>query len=350
MGMFTSENNTSCLGIDIGSAGVKIVELKKEGNFARLVSYGFNETKTIENKNEWKIEKERVAMLINEIRKRAGMKAKIGIASLPTFSVFSSTLNLSNIAQKDLGSAIQWEAKKVIPLPLEEMILDWKKIDETTVGSNKNTKVFLTGAPRSLVKKYIDIFKEANIHLSSIETETFSLIRSLVGGDKSPILILEIGSSTTDLCIVEKSMPVLTRSIDIGGLSITKAISNNLNISIERAEQFKLDMGVSLNGSSNDVIPKTIEESLSPIVNEIKYSLNIFETKNNTQIEKIILSGGSSLILNLPGYLTKILDRKVIIGNPWARISYPVELKPVLDEIGPRMAVAAGLALREMEK
>jgi hypothetical protein len=38
-----------------------------------------------------------------------------------------------------------------------------------------------------------------------------------------------------------------------------------------------------------------------------------------------------------------------VAGNPWSTVSYPVDLKPLLDEIAPRMAIAIGLALREME-
>ena len=54
----------------------------------------------------------------------------------------------------------------------------------------------------------------------------------------------------------------------------------------------------------------------------------------------------------MPGlveYLSKIININVIIGDPWARVSYPVDLKPLLHEIGPRMSVAVGLAMREIE-
>lgn len=339
----------SYLGVDIGASGIKIVELKKEAGAAKLLSYGFSENKTSEIKTDWKSDKERTAKVINEICKRAGMVSRNAIVALPTFSVFSSVLTLSNVSQKDISSAVHWEAKKIIPLPLDEMILDWKKIENPN-PEDKNVKLFLTGAPRSLVKKYVEIFKEARINLLSIETETFSLIRSLLGGDKSTVMIVEIGANTTDISIIHKGIPMISRSIDVGGLTITKSIAGNLNIGTERAEQFKYDMGVSLDGASaQGVIPKTITETLSTIINEIKYTMNLFETKNNLGVEKVILSGGSSLLDNLPEYLTRILDKNVIVGNPWARISYPVDLKPTLDQIGPRMAVAIGLAIREIE-
>jgi Tfp pilus assembly PilM family ATPase len=96
-------------------------------------------------------------------------------------------------------------------------------------------------------------------------------------------------------------------------------------------------------------VPKIITDTIAPIVNEIKYAINLFQTKNNKNTEKIILTGGSALMPNMSNYLAKILDMKVIVGDPWARISYPVDLKPLLNEIGPRMAVAVGLAMREIE-
>jgi type IV pilus assembly protein PilM len=352
MGFFLSTNN-HCLGVDIGTSGIKMVELKKEGGRARLVSYGFSENKIKQEASDWKINIKSTAKIINKIYNDSKMTGRSAVASLPTFSVFSSIISLSNVSDKDIPSAVHWEAKKVIPLPLEEMILDWKVIKEDSAKpeeQKKNiTKIFLTGAPRTLIKRYLDIFKEAQINLLSLETETFSLIRAFLGNDKSAVMIAEIGANTTDLVIVDSGIPILSRSIDIGGATITRAISNNLNIGAERAEQFKYDLGISSMGKEENIIPKTIIEALAPIVNEIKYTLNLFQSKSEKDIEKIILSGGSSLLINFSNYLSKILDKNINVGDPWARVSYPVDLRPTLDEIGPRMSVAIGLAMREID-
>ena len=272
---------------------------------------------------------------------------------------------MANVDKKDISSAVHWEAKKVVPLPLDEMILDWKIIEdkEEKVKDKKgekkkekkkeidtgNIRILLTGAPKTLVKKYIDIFQEANIQLKSLETETFSLIRSLIGNDTSPILLVELGASTTDVSIVESSIPRLNRSIDIGGNTITEYLSKQLKIDKDQADQLKYDMGINALTKHSSKVPEKIEETISPIINEIKYAINLYEGKNNKKTEKVILSGGSAMLPNFADYLTKILDLKVVIGDPWARISYPVELKPLLDEIGPTMAVAVGLALRAIE-
>lgn len=346
-------NSASYMGIDIGSTGIKIVELKKEGGKIKLANYGFSENEKSKIV-DWQNNPELSAQVIKKIIREAGIGAQSAISALPTFSVFSSILNLSNISQKDIASAIHWEAKKVIPLPLEDMILDWKEIDTGVKEENKkkdsnNIKVLLTGAPRVLVKKYIEIFKLARINLLSLETETFSLIRSLLGNDKSTIMLVEIGASTTDVSVVDSIIPILNRSIDVGGAKITETIGKNLNISLDKSEQFKYDLGVSSIDSHSDNAPKAIINAISPIVNEIKYAVNHFQDKNDKKIEKIVLSGGSVLLPNLVEYLAKVLDMKVIIGDPWSRIAYPEELKPLLQEIGPRLAVAIGLAIRELE-
>jgi len=65
-------------------------------------------------------------------------------------------------------------------------------------------------------------------------------------------------------------------------------------------------------------------------------------------VEKIILAGGSAFLPNLVGYLTELFNKSVMIGNPWDRVIYPEELKSALDEIGSRLAVAIGLAMRDI--
>jgi type IV pilus assembly protein PilM len=349
MSLFSSKK--SHLGIDIGTASIKIIELERGKGGARLLTYGFTEDLREIAKGDWQNDPKYTARVINEICKKAGVTSRTAVAALPAFSVFSSVLNLANVDQKDLSSAVHWEAKKVIPLPLEEMVLDWKKIEpvDNSKEEKNNAKVLLTGAPKTLVKKYVNIFKEAQINLLSLETETFSLIRSLLGNDKNNVMIVEVGMSTTDISVVSQSIPLLSRSIDVGGLTITKAISNNLGVGVERAEQFKYDLGITSIKSDEDIVPKTIVDTISPIINEIKYMMNLFENKNSGKVEKIILSGGSSLLPNFSNYLSKILNINVIIGDPWARISHPVDLKPILNELGPKLSVAIGLAMRDID-
>jgi type IV pilus assembly protein PilM len=335
------------IGVDIGTSGIKIVELKGDKNNMHLGSYGFCEIIDYEKETNLQADIKDIAKVLNKIISESGISSRNAIASLPTYSVFSSVINLSKVDKKDIAASVNWEAKKVIPLPLEEMVLDWVKIDDgKKEPEREGVKILLTGAPRTLVEKYINIFKIAQINLLSLETETLSLIRSLIGGDKSIICLVEFGTNTTDISIIESGIPVISRSIDVGGLTITRAISRNLNISLSRAEQFKYDMGIS-SVVADDGIPKAIIDTVSPIANEIRYIINLYQGKENSAIEKILLSGGSSMLPNFASYLARLFEMKVIIGDPWSRISYPAELGPTLKELGPRLSIAAGLAMRD---
>lgn len=347
MGLFSSGSN-KYIGLDIGTSSLKLVELEGKKNEIKLVTYGYTESLSPKNRNDWRKNIKKTAQTIEELYEKAGADSENAISSLPTFSVFSSIVNITGTNSKNLKVAINREAKKVIPMPLEEMILDWKILEKDK--KNNNTKIFLTASPQKLVKNYIDIFRELNINLLSLETENFSLIRTLMGNDQTAVMIVGSGETNTDISVVKEGIPMLNRSIDVGGVSITEAISKSLNIDKKRAEQFKCDMGISsLDSQKQDVIPKTIIKAIDPIVDEIKYMLNLYQQKNEQKVDKVILTGGSALLINLPAYLSKVLDMNVIVGDPWASISYSEEIKSVLDEIGPRLAPAIGAAMRQLK-
>lgn len=338
------------LGIDIGDSSLKMVELRKRNRKIYLSNYAFSEN--VSEINFTKIDDVNyLAKAINKVKNEAGITATKVTASLPTFAVFSSIINLSNVDKKGIALAVNEEAKKVIPLPLEEMILDWKIIPDANgkTPTKGNMRVFLTGSPKKLVRKYIDVFKQAKLNLVSLETETFSLIRSLIGNNKTTVMIAEIGANSTDISIVKESIPVLNRSLAVCASTVTKVLSEKLGMTYAQAEQFKFDLSVTLGSDSKEELPQLIGKALEPIVTEMQYMLDFFKSQNGGEVEKIILSGGGAMLLNLSDYFSKRLNIQVIIGDPWNRVNYAPELKPVLFEVGAKLAVAIGLGMREIE-
>ncbi len=338
------------LGIDIGDSSLKMVELRKRNRKIYLSNYAFSEN--VSEINFTKIDDiNYLAKAINKVKNEAGITATKVTASLPTFAVFSSIINLSNVDKKGIALAVNEEAKKVIPLPLEEMILDWKIIPDANgkTPTKGNMRVFLTGSPKKLVRKYIDVFKQAKLNLVSLETETFSLVRSLIGNDKTIVMIAEIGANSTDISIVKESIPVLNRSLAVCASTVTKVLAEKLGMTFAQAEQFKFDLSVTLGADSKEELPQLIGKALEPIVTEMQYMLDFFKSQNGGDVEKIILSGGGAMLLNLSDYFSKRLNIQVIIGDPWNRVNYAPELKPVLSEVGAKLAVAIGLGMREIE-
>lgn len=363
---FFGKQTDSYLGIDLGGSSIKAVELRDNNGRPQLVTYGFVELESNILKTSNEKDREYVVHALKQIMKEARVTSNKVVTGLPSYTVFSSIIALPAMSKKDLMSAVKWEAKKFVPMPVEEMILDWEVIKtpaEQAVAeggkqdvvrqddkkTQKDIKILLTAAPKNLVQRYVEIFKEADLELVSLETQAFALERSLVGRDRVPIMIVDIGATATDIMVFSDGIPIVTRSIDVGGNGITKTIARAMNVADERAEQFKRDFGLSSLDGGVSKVPKTIEFVVSNIVNEIKYVLNLYQNQGNAKpIEKIILCGGSAFLVHLPEYLQKIFATKVFIGDPWARVMYPVELKPIWEEIGPRFAVAVGFAMRQI--
>ncbi len=356
MAMFGASSQ-SYLGIDIGSSSLKIVELKNEKGRPKLVTYGYIDQgmSVLRSKEEGDLKK--IAEAIKTLNSKARTTSKKVIAALPSYTVFSSVLSLPEMPKKEFEQVVNLEAKKFIPMPLEEMVLDWKILEgleeygkfstgqeggEIKTKEKKQVKVLITAAPKDLVNKYVQIFKMAGLELVSLETESFAIERSLVGQDKSPILLIDIGSQATNIAVTMASVPLISRSIDVGGRNITNSVAQSMGVELGRAEQFKRDLG------SSDQFLQMAQPMLDAIVNEVRYVIELYQNQSSQPLEKVILAGGSAWLSSLSDHLSKELGMKVFLGDPWGRVIYPVELKPVLKEIGPAMAVAIGLAMREI--
>ena len=121
------------LGIDIGTSTIKIVELTREGGRFKLLNYGIfqleNQEEAIQtNQKVTKLPDQAIVWGIKEVIKQAKLKSTDAIASIPSFSTFSTVISLSYLSEKDLAKTIPFEAKKYIPLPLSDVIIDWSII------------------------------------------------------------------------------------------------------------------------------------------------------------------------------------------------------------------------------
>jgi Tfp pilus assembly PilM family ATPase len=127
-----------------------------------------------------------------------------------------------------------------------------------------------------------------------------------------------------------------------------------LGMPVDSIEQVKIDISKysQLNpGKFDGNLVALLMPVMDPIIKEIKYSLDLFITQSgneNKHMEKIILTGGAAALPHLADFISEQFKVKCYIGDPWARVVYQDGLKPILNEIGPRMSVAVGLALRNV--
>lgn len=364
MGLFGKKKPNSFLGVDIGGSSIKIVEFGNTQGRATLLTYGYAELpdvpgqSTLDNPT---LTGETLARVCQE----AGVKTTQAMVALPTSHVFSTVLSIPFIKdQKTRQALVSAEVGKLAPLPLSEMIIQTSFLDEDadeqknkqqktqTQSAQTALRAFVTGSAKTLIQTYIEICKIAKLHLQAIDTEALALVRSLIGKDKGAICLLDIGFSRSNIIIVEKGIPFVSRSIAIGGKTVIAHLIRTMNVSAEEAASILRDLSANTSQSFDQKIetPSFIEAIMQPLVNEMRYAFQLYasmELAEIKKVEKIIVTGGSAHLPRIPQLLSRALNLNVYRGDPWARVVYPSDLSSVLEEIGPRMSVAVGLAMRE---
>lgn len=330
----------SKLGIDIGTSTIKVVELKKEGEQFFLVTYG-----TVNVKSEAAARMEydviaETASILKQLLAAAEVTQKRAVASLPNNIVFVSVIELPGVSRKEMKDAIQWEARRYVPLPLEEVTLSWSVLGAEQ--SEAKPKVLLTAVPTNVVENYLNMFKLAGITPLALEIEALALIRSIVGVRKDSFLIIDIGGRNTSLNLIERGFLRVSRNLPVGGDSITRAIAQSLRVSFSRAEQFKKDLGLE---GALEQIPQTMRPAMDAIKSETAQLIKIYESGGGS-IQEIIFAGSGAKLPGLLGYFAD-LKIKTVLGDPLKYVNYDPRLKPNFEAAALDLSVALGLAMRE---
>lgn len=330
------------MGVDIGTANIKIVQLKPKDDKFVLETYGLvNAAQQIANKDNTLVVNKTADILKNLLHK-AGVTTNHVVASLPNNVVFTSVIELPKIPENEMQAAVEFEAKKYVPLALNEVALSWSVL-EAKPGVDLKNKVLLTAVPNAVIDNYLKVFHQAGLQPEALEIEALALIRCLVGETANNVLLIDIGAKNTSLNLVENGYLRLSKNLTVGGDTVTTSIAQSLNINFTRADQFKKDFGLSSQGQQ---IPQVMRPILDIIKSEANQLISIFENRASIHLDKILISGGGSKLPGLVEYFS-VLGKPVVEANPWSKIIYPLELKPIVEPLGPNLALAVGLAMRK---
>lgn len=376
MGLFHSTE--AYLGVDIGASGIKLVELHKTKGRPQLWTYGIvnqpldihiaRREKTPEElalesrqgievsgkQNKQKqtpmhLDDPRIdeyAQMLQSLLKNAKTTTKRVTASLPVSYVFHTVLTLPFVEEKKRESIIRAEIAKIIDRPVDQMQVVHQLLNKDE-KEPEYLRILVTAAPREVVAFYSAIFQKAGLQLEELETEAFALERSLVGHDKATSMVIDIGSERTNFFIIDNGIPVTHRSIQVGGDTISGLLEqifgtkDNINTLKQDVSRLR----------PSDIPADLFTMVTGPIIKEVEYGFDLFLRQSGNEgkrPEKIILSGGSAAFPLIKTAVESAFNMRVFVGDPWARIVYQQGLRPVIYDLGPRMAVSLGLALRNI--
>ncbi|PIU69086.1 hypothetical protein COS81_01460 [candidate division WWE3 bacterium CG06_land_8_20_14_3_00_42_16] len=340
--------NEAFFGLDIGSATLKAVELKKEGNSLLLKAFGIAPSipgAAISGSKEVIAD---LGQAIKDLQKSAKIDTKKVVTAFPESSVFTRMVEIPTMSDKELATAIHWEAEQYIPVPLKEVKLDYEVLRRPREGEDK-MMVLLVAVPTTAIDRYLEITNAAGLEAEAFETEIIALTRPFVSlsGLSPTTLIISIGSQTTDLCIMSKGIIAFTRSIASGGRALAKAIAQELGFEMDQAEEYKKAYGL-LGDQLEGKIQEIIKPIFDVIISEIERAVLSYRSRFPTDpIKRAVLCGGTAKLPGVAVYLTNVLDFEVQIGDPWENIKKPSKaIEEKLEPDAPSFGVAVGLAMR----
>ena len=342
----------SIVGLDIGSHSLKAVELQRNKNdLPKLLAYGQVLSPPGILLSEAEEDQNKLTQLIKNLWREYKFKSRKVVTAFPESRIFTRVIELPPLNQNELHQAIEWEAERFIPLPKDKVQSSWMVLDPgqppSAESEGRKMKILLVAAPLDLVKKYLDILERANLEPVAFETELIGLVRALAYRSDLPVtLLIALGGTTTDLCIVDQGIIQFTRSIGTGGEALTKAIARELGFEKEQAEEYKRAYGL-MEDKLGGKILKVLKPVFDIIVNEIEKAILSYQTKQPLRpVKRVVLTGGGAQLPGVVVYLAESLGVEVQIGDPWSGIELGPSFEEKIHSIANQTlyAVAVGLA------
>ncbi len=334
-------------GFDLGHSSIKVMQIDSSGKQDVVTGYGHIEFDANAVKNGIIVDIEEVAKQVYTLITKhlvGSLDARRVAASLPVATTFNRILTLPKMDGDDLKQAVSLEAEQYIPMPIEELYLDY----EIAHSGADGTEVLLVAAPKVLVESYMKLFDILGLELALLETSINAVSRAVSHADSAiiPTLIIDFGSVSSDLSIFDSTVRV-TGTVEGGGETITELIAKEMKVTKRQAYTIKTRYGLNA-GKKQNQVSTALEPLLTKLLGEVKKMTRFYEDRSSTKkkIEQIIILGGGANLPGLSTYLTDNVRLPTRLVDPWQRLSFgnlqpPHKLETTL------YTTAAGLALAD---
>src|ERR1700746_2680319 len=348
--MFNLGKTKSLIGLDIGSSSVKAIELKKTKEGYELVSHGI-ETLAQDTVVDGAImDAPSVAEKIVSIFDNQKIKAKDVATSVSGHSVIVKRVSMPLMTEEELFDRIQSEASQHIPFDIADVNLSYQLLEAT----ENQMDVLLVAVKKDKILNHTNVLAQAGKTPVVVDIDAFGL-QNCFEVNYEPdagqtVALLNIGASVMNINIVRGGIPLFTRDVSVGGNQYTDALQKELDLSFEDAERLK----------KGDTLPSVTDEqkqqilrSVSDILTlEIQKTFDFFRaTASGENIQRILVAGRTPRVAGPGDLLREEFAMPVEELNPFRKVlvNPGKHSDDQIREMGPRLAIAVGLALRSFD-
>lgn len=365
--LISNAHRGSTVGVDIGSSSVKLVELEKIDEIIVLKNYGelmLGPRANLSVGQATNLSPEKLAEAVRDLMHEAGIAAHHTVMAIPSGASLLSVVELPDVGEKELVSMVPLEARRYIPVPMSEVSLDWWMLPrrekaaaegaaaDAKDGARGKVEVIMAAIHNDVIKKYQAIGRDAHLpgEASHFEIEMFSTLRAVAGSELDPMLVVDIGAGSVKLALVDGGVLRGSHVMSSGAQEITHALARAQHLSFDEAEHIKCGAGMVGDERGRDVA-SVADIVLSAALSEAVRFVENYERKYACSVKKVTLAGGGASLKGIVPLVQKHFSKAtVVVAHPFDRAKTQAFLAPTLKEIGPRFAVAIGLALKGLEE
>jgi type IV pilus assembly protein PilM len=341
----------SVIGVDIGTSSVKVVQLRREKGRVILETYGaiaLGPYAGVEIGRATSLPAEKIAEALKDVLREANTTTTDAAISIPYSSSLVSIIRLPAVVEKQLAQVVPIEARKYIPVPINEVMLDWFPVGGGKASVDGKIEVLIVAIHNDTLAKFRSIAGDAALAVAFFEIEVFSAARAALEHGIAPVAVVDMGAATTKFYVVERGLIQESHIISHGSQDLTLAASRALGITVAQAEERKRKFGLSEEGGAD--LKKSLEVSLSPLLSELSRTIIGWQQRSNQALSGVVLTGGGASLRGFQQFAQERLQIEVRLADPFGKTQAPAFLEAILKEAGPEFSVAIGLALRRLQE
>lgn len=334
------------VGIDFGNYSVKAVELQNIRSNPTLVAFGSQPTPSGVLHSDNPMNQQKLADSLKSLYRSAGIRNKKVVLAIPESAVFTRYIDLPGLKENEIETAVYFKAKQYLPIPVEQVQMSYIVLG---FDPGKNAyAILLVAAPIKTINVYLEVVAKAGLEAIAIETESIAVGRAMYKAtNASHVVILDLGSRTTDMSIMYGGQMIFSQSIAIGSDSMTQAIVNQFGFDYNQAEQYKRNYGVTPNILENKIY-NTLKPILDALLVEVQRGVEFYKTTTLRHSPKdYLLNGDGALLPGLAEFIQGSFGVNAYIADPWVNIRVPEKLQNLVQKNKPSYSIAVGLALKD---
>ncbi len=308
-------------GLDIGFNTIKVMQIYSDGKSNSVGGYGVIKFDSNAIKEGVIEDYEALAKAAVELFDKniiGTITTRRVAATLPASKAYQRVMSVpAKLSRKELDEAVRSEAEQYIPIPLDDLYLDYTAT--TNIGDNR--EVLVVAIPKNIVDSYMKFFAVLGLEVCALETTISAASRIIAKAENSddiPTILIDLGSLSVDLTVFDKNL-VVNGTIPGGGDDFSNRIAEIL--SIEKAEANTLKTKYGLGVSKNQAeIREALKPQLDSLIKEIRRVVRYYEerTEGASTIGQIITMGGGANMPGLVDYLTDNLRIPTRMCNFWS--------------------------------